>query len=103
MKKNEFENTLAGMVLGIVRDPSSKGRVRRMLVIGHFNGRVFNPEKFLRINFLMLVRILVNISMELHQKEFYDWWNDLGHAIYDFGEHSGDMFNVMHQRKRRKM
>ena len=99
MKKNEFESTLASMVLSIVKDPSSKGRVSRLVVVGHFNGRVFNPAKFLKQNFMMLVRILVNLSMELTEKEFLAWWNDLGRTIYDFGDSSGDTFNSMHQRK----
>ena len=101
MKKNDFESMLASMVLSIVKDPSSKGRVTRLTVIGHFNGRVFNPEKFLKQNFLMLVRIFVNLSMELSEKEFLTWWNGIGRTIYDFGESSGDLYNDMHHRKNR--
>ena len=99
MEKNEFESTLASLILSIVRDPSSKGRVTRLTLIGHFNGRVFNPVKFLEQNFMMLVRILVNISMEVTEKEFLAWWNELGRTIYDFGDSFGDAFNSMHRRK----
>lgn len=102
MKKFYFETILAGDMLAIVKDPSARGRVRRILLVGHFNGRVFNIDNFKKQNFLMLVRILVNISIELGDKNFLEWWNELGQKIYHFGENFGDSFNMQHQRKRRK-
>lgn len=98
MEKNGFGREIADMILSAVKDPSAKGRVSRMTSIGHFNGRVFNPEKFVMQNFLMIVRIFVNLAMEMDHKQFIQLCLEIAERICQIAENHGDAFNNAHKR-----
>lgn len=98
MMKNKFERELAKTILAKVKEPGAKGRVRRMSVIGHFNRMIFMPEVFLEINFMMFVRFMVNLSMELPHKEFMNLWDHIGQRMEAMADLQGDLFNNLHKR-----
>lgn len=98
MKKNAFEREIADMILSAVKDPSARGRVSQITSIGHFNGRVFNREKFVVQRFPIIVRILVNLAMAMSHKKFMRLCLDIAEHIYQIGENHGDAFNNAHKR-----
>ena len=101
MEKNVLEREIAEMIIGAVKGPTTKGRESRMIKVGHFNGRVFNIEYFLKQSFAMVVRILVNLAMEMNHKSFMQLWNNFGERIYETAEDHGDAFNAAHKRTKR--
>lgn len=98
MKKTEFESELAAIIIDQVKNPATRGRVTRMEATGHFNGRVFKPHFFLKLRFVMFVRIMVNLAMELTYNEFMTVWDRLGKRIFSMGDNNGDTYNDIHRR-----
>lgn len=102
MEKDSFARQLAIQILADVKAPEAKGRVRRMSALGHFNRSVFLPEEFLKINFKMFVRFMVNLGMELTEQEFMHLWGELGNRLFDMAELWGDMFNDSFRRRQNR-
>lgn len=98
MNKNLFVTEIAEMILSAVKKPSAKGRESLIIKLGHFNGRVFNIEEFLKQRFGMIVRILVNLAMDMNRKDFMLLWNTIGNRICEIADNYGDEFNATHKR-----
>lgn len=91
--KDRFARELAGAFVASVRDQSHSERVARISSLGHFQRWLFRTEEFVEAKFKTVVRVLVNLAIDMPQDEFMELWLDIGMRITQTAEEYGESFN----------
>lgn len=98
--KDCIELQLLKEIIHIVCNSSSKGLKRRISAAGHFNRSIFTPEKYINIRLRTFYRIVINLCMDLGDKEsFMKIWEEIGLTIYSNAEKYGQQLNDAHKRQ----
>lgn len=99
-EKDCIELRLLQEIIHIVCNSSSKGLKRRISAAGHFNRSIFTPEKYINIKLKTFYRIVINLCMDLGDKEsFMKIWEEIGLTIYSNAEKYGQQLNDAHKRQ----
>jgi hypothetical protein len=97
--KDCIELQLVKEIIHIVCNSSSKGLKRRISAAGHFNRSIFTPEKYINIRLRTFYRIVINLCMDLGDKEsFMKMWTEIGTTVYTIADEHGQELNDAHKR-----
>jgi len=67
---------------------------------GHLNSRYTAMDcEVSEMTVENLLRIEVNLAMQMDEKDFYQHWEQLGRMIYLFADEHGDEFNRQYSKK----
>ena len=69
MSEKEFLEMLARKVLAALKPEEHSGHELQISKIGHFSRKLFSPEKMFKCSARTIVRLSLNIAMELGEKE----------------------------------
>jgi hypothetical protein len=77
-----------------------RGFLYHLRTSGHLNSRYTAMDcEVSEMTVENLLRIEVNLAMQMDEKDFYQHWEQLGRMIYLFADEHGDEFNRQYSKK----